>query len=40
MGEHMTFPKAHQEWFVPHVVEMEMLLHQIQAVGVIVNQLC
>ena len=39
-GEHVTFPKVHQEWIVPHVVGMEMLLHQTQAGGVVVDQLC
>ncbi len=34
------FPRALLEWIGPHVVEMEALLHQIQAVGVIVDQLC
>ncbi len=39
-GEHANFPGAHQEWIVPHVVEMEALLHQIEAAGVVVDQLC
>ena len=30
-GEHLIFPRASQEWIVPHVVEMEALLHQVQA---------
>jgi hypothetical protein len=39
-GEHLISPQASQEWIVPHVVEMEALLHQVQAVGVVVDQLC
>jgi hypothetical protein len=34
------FPRALLEWISPHVVEMEALLYQIQAVGVVVAQLC
>jgi hypothetical protein len=33
------FPRALLEWISPHVVEMETLLHQIQAIGVVVDQL-
>ena len=33
------FPRALLEWIGPHVVEMEALLHQIKAVGVVVGQL-
>jgi hypothetical protein len=39
-GEHVIFPRAHIEWIGPHVVGMEALLHQVQAVGVVVDQLC
>jgi hypothetical protein len=35
-GEHVTFPGAHQDWISPHVVGMEALLHQVQAVGAVV----
>ena len=35
-GERATFPGAHQDWIGPHVVGMEALLHQVQAVGVVV----
>ncbi len=35
-GERVTFPGAHQDWIGPHVVGMEALLHQVQAVGVVV----
>jgi hypothetical protein len=34
------FPRALPEWISPYVVEMEAFLHQIQAVGVVVDQLC
>jgi hypothetical protein len=35
-GECVPFPGAHQDWIGPHVVGMEALLHQVQAVGVVV----
>ncbi len=33
------FPRALLERISPHVVQMEVLLYQIQAVGVVVDQL-
>jgi hypothetical protein len=39
--EHVIFPGAHIGWISPHVVGMEALLHQVQAVGVLsIDQLC
>ncbi len=40
-GEHVIFPEAHIGWMGPHMVGMEALLHQVQAVGVFsIDQLC
>jgi hypothetical protein len=36
-GERVTFPGAYQDWISTHVVGMEALLHQVQAVGVVVT---
>jgi hypothetical protein len=33
-GERVIFPGAHLDWIGPHVVGMEALHHQVQAVGV------
>jgi hypothetical protein len=33
-GERVIFPGACLDWIGPHVVGMETLLHQVQAVGV------
>jgi hypothetical protein len=35
-GERVIFPGAHQDLIGPHVVGMEALLHQVQAVGGVV----
>jgi hypothetical protein len=35
--EHVISLRANLEWIGPHVIEMEALLHQVQAVGVVVK---